>query len=139
MLITIRKYKMGVTELVFELKALTQNKIILLVFYQSFCIIIFFVPMVFCYNMGSLNLLHFILWLLFQCAIKIVIKLPNEVLREIHSFIIQVHDFIDNYVTKLPSSQRSSGISKEFPKPLGQKFSETHCDTRDSMARFLHG
>ena len=105
MLITIRKYKMGVTELVFELKALTQNKIILLVFYQSFCIIIVFVPMVFCYNMGSLNLLHFILWLLFQCAIKIVnIKLPNEVRREIHSFIIQVHDFIDNYVAKLPSS-----------------------------------
>ena len=29
-----------------------------------FYIIFFFVPLVFCYNMGSLTLLHFILWLL---------------------------------------------------------------------------
>ena len=34
----------------------------------------------------------------------------------------QVHDLIDNYAMKLPSSQRTSGISNELRKPFVKSF-----------------
>ena len=48
-----------------------------------------------------------------------LLNFPTGIRREPR---FQVHDLIDNYVTKLPSSQRTLGISNELRKPFVKRF-----------------